>query len=118
MAKKRMVHSVKTDTRYQRINDKPDMYESLWGTPGTKASKVTKTITIAKHPVMTWALDLKSIISRKGHTDAERLAVLDMISRIDELGDFTGTQVFNLDVPSDGMRFQAMIIRITDQKAR
>lgn len=111
---KKMQHSTdpKLAGKYTRIHDKPDLYESLWGTRGTKNSKVCKSIAIAKHPVQTWAQNLKEIVAKVGHTDDERRAVLELVSAIDELGDFSGTRVFDLDVPSDGMTFQAMIVRI------
>lgn len=115
--KKAMRFALANDDRYKPKNEKPDMYESAWGTPNSKATRICKSITIAKHPVMTWILDIKAIVARKGHTEDERLAVLTMVSQIDEMGDFHGVRTFNLEIPSDGMRFQATIIRITDQQS-
>lgn len=115
MAKK-MQHSTRNDLagKYERKIDKPDTYESMWGTKNSKNSKVCKSIAIAKHPVMTWAVNLKEVLATRGHTDEERRNCLEMIEAIDSLGDFQGTKTFDLDVPSDGMSFQAMIIRIAD----
>lgn len=109
--KKKMQYSL-TEHK-NRTTDKEYKYESFWGTRGTKSSKKTSSILLAKHPVMTWAKDLEALLAFKGHTDKERADCKDMIEAIDGLGDFNGIQTFDLDVPSDGMRFQALISRIT-----
>lgn len=96
----------------KRNTTRPYTHESLWGTKGSKASKKTISLALAKNPVLTWARDLDDVLSRSGFTSEERIACKKMIMDIEAVDEIAGPLWFRLPVPSIQMIFEACIMEL------
>lgn len=103
--------STRNEGDYRPQKQRDDKYQSFWGTPNMQDSRFTKSITIAKHPLMAW-VDMMLIRARKFCPPDEIAAVQGLKEEIDSLGDFTGTRTFTVELPSIGIRGSASIIRL------
>lgn len=110
MVRKKMRYSLFEDAK--RSTDKAYKYESSWGTRAEQRSKPTISVQFAKHPLMTWAQDIRGVFRSERHTDAERAAIQLVIEEIDVLGDFEGVRQWTVDSPTLGMQFVASMLRL------